>query len=122
MLQEVVSVFSPSQAAPSLIAGVSTSLVLCFVPAPQVVLHVGHSVQTDQTHGQGCSSNLQMLEVSLLAPEISCIKCSAVFVIYLIVLKVTKLILLSYDYFKHIPFPLICNFFFFLLQFDILLI
>ena len=58
VLQVAVSVLSPRQSVPSLIASVSTSLVLCLDPTPQVELQVGHSVQIDQTHGQGCSLNL----------------------------------------------------------------
>ena len=98
VLQAAVSVLSPRQSVPSLIAGVSTSLVLCFDPTPQVELQVGHSVQIDQTQGQGCSLNLYvMFQYIYSRPFLN---------IYLM----------------HLPFSFIGNLIFLLLQFDVLLI
>ena len=98
VLQAAVSVLSPRQSAPSLIASVSTSLVLCLDPTPQVELQVGHSVQIDQTQGQGCSLNLCVIfQYPYGGPYL-------------------------HIYFLHSPFPLIGNLIFLLLQFDVLLI
>ena len=98
VLQAAVSVLSPRQSVPSLIAGVSTSLVLCFDPTPQVELQVGHSVQIDQTHGQGCSLNLYAIfQYTFGRPYL-------------------------HIFFFHSPFPFIGNLIFLLLQFDVLLI
>ena len=98
VLQAAVSVLSPRQSVPSLIASVSTSLVLCLDPTPQVELQVGHSVQIDQTQGQGCSLNL-----------------------YVIFQYIYGRLYLQF-YLLHSPFPLIGNLIFLLLQFDVLLI
>ena len=61
VLQDMTSVVSPGQAAPWLMDGLSTALDRFCNPPPQVTVHMLHSSQGPQMHGQGWLSNLEQI-------------------------------------------------------------